>query len=288
MNVRNFFIVLQKGRFLATLGMTRWVPETTGSGCHSKRSNQDVIPNECEESLKSICYKNPTLCGVTLHEATMYKNHRVRSIKNGGKIDMRDNLQELNSLYDLLRRLYLTEPDRELIDGLSAIKLPELGEGDEISEGLGLIVNSISIHASDLDQWLEALAEEYARLFIGPKSPVAVPFASFYLSDSKALMTDETLEVRKLYLEAGLSVQNLYRTPDDQIGIEIEFLYYLTDSMITTTDSKEFERLQSIYDRFYEGHFKKWVPHFATLVIEGSEQDFYRGAGYLLRGVANI
>ncbi len=201
---------------------------------------------------------------------------------------MRDNLQELSSLYNLLRHLYLTEPDRGFIEELSVIKLPDAEEGDEISKGLGLIVHSISSNAQNLDQWLEALSEEYARLFIGPKSPVAVPFASFYLSDNKALMTDETIEVRGLYLEAGLSVQNLYSTPDDQIGIEIEFLYYLTDRLFNTLDTKEYERLKSIYDRFYEGHFKKWVPNFATLVIDGSEQDFYRGAGYLLRGVVNI
>ncbi len=198
---------------------------------------------------------------------------------------MQERLQELNMLYDLLRRLYLTEPSIEFINELSQIKLSVADEQDEVLKGLRLIADTINAHQGSLDTWIEQLAEEYARLFIGPKSPVAVPFASYYLSDNRALMTDETLEVRKLYLQAGLSVQNLYRTPEDQIGIEIEFLYYLTDRLLNNSEPEQYRRLESIYNRFFQEHFTKWVPQFAALVIEGSNQDFYRGAGYILRGI---
>ena len=48
-------------------------------------------------------------------------------------------------------------------------------------------------------------------------------------------MTEETLVVRALYLNAGMVVQNLHRVPDDHLGIELEFLYWLTQQAANET-----------------------------------------------------
>ncbi|PIW88871.1 MAG: hypothetical protein COZ93_07985, partial [Nitrospirae bacterium CG_4_8_14_3_um_filter_44_28] len=104
---------------------------------------------------------------------------------------MIDELREEFYLYNLLRQLFLKEPSKELIQNITEISIPPDTDG-EIAYGLRLMADSVSKNKNRLDAWLEELAIEYAHLFIGPQNPPAVPYASFYLSESHSLMTDET------------------------------------------------------------------------------------------------
>lgn len=202
---------------------------------------------------------------------------------------MIDELREELYLYNLLRQLFLKEPTKELINDLAKIDPPDETD-DEINYGLKLLIESIRKNEYRLDEWLEELALEYARLFIGPKNPPAVPYASFYLSESRSLMTDETIDVRKRYLEAGMAVKNLYSIPDDHIGIELEFIYYLTEKTIELFEQGQREdasRLFEIRSDFLSEHMTLWLPLFADKVLESTQEDFYKGAALILRGVIN-
>jgi TorA maturation chaperone TorD len=199
---------------------------------------------------------------------------------------MIDELREELYLYNLLRQVFLKEPTRELIEDLSEVDTPDETD-DDIEAGLKLIIMSCKNNTERINSWLEDLAIEYARLFIGPQSPPAVPYASFYLSESHSLMTDETIDVRKRYLEAGMAVKNLYSIPDDHIGIELEFVYYLTQKIIELFEQGQREdasRLFEIRSDFLSDHMALWLPRFADKVLESTQEDFYRGAAYLLRG----
>lgn len=200
---------------------------------------------------------------------------------------MIEELKEEIYLYNLLRQLFLREPTGELINELAMIDPPDETE-DEIDYGLKLLVETIRKNKHRLDKWLEELALEYARLFIGPKNPPAVPYASFYLSESRSLMTEETIDVRKRYLEAGMAVKNLYSIPDDHIGIELEFVYYLTQKIIEYFDQgnrAEASRLFELRDDFLQDHMSLWIPYFVANLIEFSTEDFYRGSAFLLKGI---
>lgn len=197
-----------------------------------------------------------------------------------------DDLQEEQHLHNLLRQIFLKEPTHEFLQGLTALS-PVENADDLVSEGLNVLVESVNRNAHRLEEWAEDLSIEYARLFIGPKSPPAVPFASFYLSESRALMTDETLAVRKVYLEAGMSVKELYRMPDDHIGTELEFLYYLTQKMIELYEvghQGESSRLFEMRSDFIKNHMASWVPAFADRVISSTSEDYFRGASLMLKG----
>ncbi len=191
-------------------------------------------------------------------------------------------------ILNLLRQVFLREPEIEL--------LREFGNLDTQSEegipsGPGLMVDSAKNNAHRLQEWREDLAVEFARLFIGPAHPPAMPFASYYLSESRTLMTEETLGVRRKYLEAGLAVKDLHRIPDDHIGVELDFLYYLTTHALELSENgkdKEAERLQSIRRDFLRDHFALWAPLFANRVIESTQEEFYRGAASLLIEVADF
>lgn len=203
---------------------------------------------------------------------------------------MIDELKEELHLYNLLRQLFLKEPGRDIVEVIKNIVLPPDEEG-EISYGLRLMTDSISKNKNRLDAWIEELAVEYARLFIGPQSPPAVPYASFYLSESHSLMTDETIEVRKKYLEAGMAVKNLYSIPDDHIGIELEFIYYLTQRIIELFEQEqrdEAARLFEIRSDFLRGHMALWAPFFADKLIEFSGEDFYKGVAYMLKEAVEL
>ncbi len=218
---------------------------------------------------------------------------------------MIDELKEELYLYNLLRQVFLKEPARELIEGIGKIDVhPETDENNppcptfdkggqgglsgEISYGLNLIVDSVKKNKHRLDEWMEELAIEYTRLFIGPKNPPAIPYASFYLSESHSLMTDETVEVRKRYLEAGMAVKELYSIPDDHIGIELEFVYYLAQRIIELFeqgDRREASRLFEIRSDFLSKHMVLWLPFFVDKIVNFAQEDFYKGAAFVLSGV---
>jgi TorA maturation chaperone TorD len=199
---------------------------------------------------------------------------------------MIDELKEELSLFNLLRQVFLKEPTKELIEGISKVELPSDAD-DEISHGLKLMIESVRGNSHRLNDWAEELAIEYARLFVGPKNPPALPYASFYLSESRSLMTDETIDVRKRYLEAGMAVKELYSVPDDHIGIETEFLYDLTRRMIEHFEKGQREEASRLFEcrsDFMRGHMALWVPFFTGKVMDSTQEDFFKGAAFALRG----
>jgi TorA maturation chaperone TorD len=199
---------------------------------------------------------------------------------------MIDELKEELYSYNFLRRLFLKEPTTEFLTEISRIEITQ-GADDPFSEGLILTVGEAKKNAGRLDEWKEELGLEYTRLFIGPFNPPAIPYASFYISKSRSLMTDETIDVRKRYLEAGMSVKELYSTPDDHIGIELEFIYDLTRRIIASLESVEREeasRLFEIRTDFISKHMDLWVPLFADKVLETTNTNFFRGAADMLKG----
>ena len=198
---------------------------------------------------------------------------------------MIEGLKEEASIYALLKQIFWAEPTKEIIEGLQKISM--MPEENDIDIGLNLLANSARKNKSRLNEYQEDLAIEFARLFIGPNNPPAVPYASFYLSESKTIMSDVTIDIRKKYLEAGMAVHELYSIPDDHIGIELEFLQYLTERIIELFEKgqrEEASNLNEMRDEFLKGHFSKWAPHFSDNIITSTNDDFYHGAAIMLKG----
>lgn len=199
---------------------------------------------------------------------------------------MQQELQGEIFLYHLLRSVFQSEPTREIIGTLQALHLPQ--EEAPSAHGLMLMVSSIQQNNSRLEAWLEELAGEFTRVFIGPLKPLVVPYASFYLSQSRQLMTDETIEVRRRYLEAGMAIKELYRVPDDHIGIELEFLYYLANesaALLRQGRQEEAATFQAMKMDFITSHMALWVPQFAEQLTEVTHEDFFKGAALLLNAL---
>ncbi len=196
---------------------------------------------------------------------------------------MKDDLKAELLALNLLRQIFLKEPDRRLLEGIGKISLAP----EEEKEGGGLkgMRDSVRQNESRLDEWTDQLSLEFARLFIGPAHPPAVPFASFYLSENHSLMTEETMAVRKQYLDAGLALKNLYQMPDDHIAIELDFLYYLTKRVLELSDNgknPEGEKYLKMRQDFLTEHFVLWAPAFANRILESTSEDYFKGAASFL------
>jgi len=196
---------------------------------------------------------------------------------------MRDDLKAELLALNLLRQVFLKEPDRRLLEGIAKITLTSKEETER--GGLKEMRDSVKQKESRLDEWTDQLSLEFARLFIGPAHPPAIPFASFYLSGSHSLMTEETIAVRKQYLEAGLALKNLYQMPDDHIAIELDFLYYLTERVLESLENggdPQAEKYLKLRHEFLMDHFVLWAPAFANRILESTEEDYFKGAASFL------
>ena len=108
---------------------------------------------------------------------------------------MIEDLMEEIHILGLLKHIFLKEPTKEFLQELGEINI--VTEENDIDKGLNLIAHAARTNKDRLDEYVEDLALEFARLFIGPENPPAIPYASFYLSESKTVMTDVTSDVRK-------------------------------------------------------------------------------------------
>lgn len=189
-------------------------------------------------------------------------------------------------VYDLLRHLFLEGPTRDLLDALTTAGRNGPEWSGPLAEGLSMMADA-ALGADDA-RCLD-LQAEFARLLVGPHEPPALPYASCHLSPSRSLMTDVTLAVRDDYLKAGLAVRRLNRIPDDHLGIELEFLYFLTTAALDAAESGDGETvLGKLAERrdFIESHYSRWAPRFAKLLMRSTEEPFFRGSGLLVKTTA--
>lgn len=191
-------------------------------------------------------------------------------------------------LFDLLRRLFLQAgPNHDIADILAAAITVE-DWPPAIADALMQMHKAIAARGNADDALLD-LEVEFTRLTIGPLDIPALPYASFYLSPSHALMTEETLDVRRRYLEAGVAVRELGGTPDDHLGVELEFLHFLTlQAAHAEMQGEKTIRHQALArrDDFLRDHFERWVPMFSTALARATQEPMFKAVSDLLKLVA--
>ncbi len=124
----------------------------------------------------------------------------------------------------------------------------------------------------------EELAVEYAKLFIGPYELKAPPYGSIYLDQGRRVMGDSTMEVRKMFEEAGLSIDDNFKDLPDHISVELEFMYYLIHKEVEALENSEIDKALSLKETqqvFLNRFLKQWVPRFCAKMKEGTENEFY-------------
>ncbi len=124
----------------------------------------------------------------------------------------------------------------------------------------------------------EDLRVEYAKLFVGPNELLAPPYGSVYLDEGQRVMGDTTMEVGRMYEEAGLSLQEDIKQPPDHISLELEFMYYLIHKERQALNEKDFtgaERLRDKQRFFHDKFLATWVPDFSDRIKDNTQNQFY-------------
>jgi TorA maturation chaperone TorD len=193
--------------------------------------------------------------------------------------------------YDLLRRTFLDEPSREFLFNLVEKGLieafPFIWEDGNIQEGVRQVSDFFKKYDSNNEDMYIDLRLDYTRLFIGPYELPAPPWESAYLSQEHLLFQKQTLEVRQAYFKYGLLPKHFKQEADDHLGLELDFMFQLSNRSLKILETEDFRRLAEIVQDqkdFLQEHLLKWVPDFSINVIENSQYGFYQGMARILKG----
>lgn len=130
---------------------------------------------------------------------------------------------------------------------------------------------------------IESVSVEYTRLFIGPPSPAAAPWETFYRNEDVTVGFGEaTFEMRALLREAGLELSGESHQYEDHIGIELLYLSVLC-SRAADGDSA----MGSLVSSFIEEHPRSWALLLADRVAKTCPDGYCHGIVLLAASVLN-
>ncbi len=203
------------------------------------------------------------------------------------------NLLELRIIaYDILRRVFVAEPTRELIMQLQKGMInyfPFKEEDTQLQEGIQCVKRYLQ--AIKLEEDFDSLHWDYTRMFIGPYRLPAPIWESAYVNKDGLLFQEETLKVRRLYLENNLMSLQHHVEADDHLGLELDFMYQLSNVAADLLKEEKVSQLQKILTdqkAFLREHLLKWTPIFGEKVVEHAETEFYKGMVKILNGFLKV
>jgi TorA maturation chaperone TorD len=141
----------------------------------------------------------------------------------------------------------------------------------------------------DPDELLKEMKVEYARLFIGPGTPVVQPYETFYdermTKESQPLLmvSPAAMAVEKIYREAGVAMAKKLQEPPDHFTVELEFLYYLSKKESDAWAEADNASANDWHRQglaFIDGHLGDWGLRFCSKVQTESTHPFYRSITY--------
>lgn len=175
----------------------------------------------------------------------------------------------------LLGSIYLCTPSREALENWKKA----LAEDTSIFlADLKKAINGIDLNS---ENEVENLLSEYTRLFIGPYKLPCPPWESVYTSPKRLMMQDAAGQVRKLYGEAGLSI-NTDEVMPDHISAELGFLAFLLQKMHSGDGGDD---CLEIREKLLNDHLLKWMPDFIKDMEEAAETFFYKALARATREV---
>lgn len=137
------------------------------------------------------------------------------------------------------------------------------------------------------DDSLEMLNSDYNRLLVGPGTPLAPPWESFYFNTQGLLFQQQTLQVREWFHRFDLKSARLHNEPDDHIGLEFAFLAHLAAravAAIERDDEDACETIRQAQRDFFATHLNQWGPAWCKKMLASARTPFYQGVALLVQG----
>jgi TorA maturation chaperone TorD len=184
-------------------------------------------------------------------------------------------------LYAVLAASFRGEPSAavltELTDRVSFLK-GNMG-GQPLS---GLQQSIASLLKALMAATPEALAGDYADLFLSGKNSHLAPSESAYLEET--IYGQATVDVIETYAEFGFIREESFREPHDHIALECAFMAALAVELLEHArggDRNELKRLTDAQASFVELHMGRWVPGWAKRVTVAAGTAFYKAVAEL-------
>lgn len=188
--------------------------------------------------------------------------------------------------YHFLSDLYLNPPGALTLSSMRAPVFCDswpLGRGTpDVERGLATLKQALA-HAAE-----DAVRAEFWQLF-GTTGPAAAPpWESVYLDRDHVVFGAKTLQVRALFARYGLVCPDTDRTPDDHIGLQLEFLARLAAEAVerlNAGDAPGAAAMTAGMRESLESHLLRWADPFVRRLEAASATGFYAGLGRLTLGV---
>ncbi len=95
---------------------------------------------------------------------------------------------------------------------------------------------------------------------------------------------EETVAVRRKYLEAGLLIHPDSSFPEDHIGAELEFLYFLCQrAAMAEGEAGQSSSFQNQRE-FLRDHLAVWIAPFCDRLFSAAGSSYFRGAAKITKG----
>ena len=194
---------------------------------------------------------------------------------------------------NLLGKVLYNYPDRHWLQTLADedifAELPLGNTQPDCQAGLVLLQRWTSAAAQGgvTAEVYDSLCADYTRLMIGPGKVVAPPWESVYVGEERLLFQERTLQVRSWYLRFGFKIPNLYKEPDDHIGLELSFVGHLAGQALAALEQQNqsaFDELLASQRQFLSSHLRQFAPRWCKLVLEHANTEFFRGISLLTSG----
>lgn len=194
--------------------------------------------------------------------------------------------------YDILRRVFLAEPTKELVAQLknnTIYHFPFQEEDEQLKEGVKKVVNYLNNYEEKSD--FEALHWDYTRMFIGPYELPAPIWESSYVNKDGLLFQAETLKIKHMYLRNNFVCKQQSYEAEDHLGLELDYMYQLTYLLKELLEDSQIAKAKKILqdqDYFLTNHLLNWTPYFSANVLKHADTDFYKGIVKILNGFLQI
>ncbi|MDR1421435.1 MAG: molecular chaperone TorD family protein [Coriobacteriales bacterium] len=171
--------------------------------------------------------------------------------------------------YTFFHSLLGNEPSLSQLDclgddiAIEALLIFGADSRSEFFEALQMFEESLDVLTRKPMNGLEALREEYTRLFIGPQKLLAPPWESFYLDEGHSLFQRSTLSVRSFYQSHGYRPQGYPVIADDHLALEVGFLSCLARDAYDAFEQNDYHKTRNVLlasRDFLDDHLMVWMP----------------------------
>lgn len=114
---------------------------------------------------------------------------------------------------------------------------------------------------------IDDLAAEYAAIYLTGAYQTS-PYESVWTDDEHLMCQDSMFELRRIYAESHLMVENWRSRPDDHFIFQLLFIAHQVKSASSSQD-------WAAIGAFMDKHLLAWYPKFAAQIAVRSQNRFY-------------